>query len=67
MGQDFWDARRWQREFETKQVAFHTLCAPGFPFLVFGVMLYINVVFILGLRYDIIMSVTKKNSGIFNL
>lgn len=20
MGQDFWDARRWQREFETKQV-----------------------------------------------
>lgn len=21
MGQDFWDARRWQREFETKQVA----------------------------------------------
>lgn len=22
MGQDFWDARRWQREFETKQVAF---------------------------------------------
>lgn len=22
MGQDFWDARRWQREFESKQVAF---------------------------------------------
>lgn len=22
MGQDFWDARRWQREFETKQVFF---------------------------------------------
>uniref|UniRef100_A0A2N9I201 Helicase ATP-binding domain-containing protein n=1 Tax=Fagus sylvatica TaxID=28930 RepID=A0A2N9I201_FAGSY len=22
MGQDFWDARRWQREFETKQVSF---------------------------------------------
>ena len=22
MGQDFWDVRRWQREFETKQVAF---------------------------------------------
>lgn len=21
MGQDFWDARRWQREFESKQVA----------------------------------------------
>jgi hypothetical protein len=22
MGQDFWDARRWQREFEAKQVGF---------------------------------------------
>lgn len=22
MGQDFWDSRRWQREFESKQVAF---------------------------------------------
>lgn len=23
MGQDFWDARRWQREFEKKQVLFY--------------------------------------------
>lgn len=22
MGQDFWDTRRWQREFDTKQVCF---------------------------------------------
>lgn len=27
MGQDFWDARRWQREFETKQVAFEVSLA----------------------------------------
>lgn len=26
MGQDFWDARRWQREFETKEVRFSCVC-----------------------------------------
>ena len=26
MGQDFWDARRWQREFETKQVLESLVC-----------------------------------------
>ena len=50
MGQDFWDARRWQREFETKHV--HT----------FHCLIYI---FFIGKMKSMLLASEKRRSKLF--